>query len=79
MNKNIDDAPYYEHLILYMLDGSIHSGIRTKGQFVQWPGTSKETHTQYSYFVPLGISATYDADAYFESVVIGWDKMAVNP
>lgn len=68
----IETAPYDSALIFILADGTIHSGRKTLLEWVMYPNTSKEVRGVRDEFAPEGILATYDADAYFGTIPVGW-------
>lgn len=72
-NFIMSDAPYNKHLLFSFSDGTVHSGMKVRGEWVIYPGQVNEIKGVSDDFLPLGVEATYGADAYFfNAPPIGW-------
>ena len=73
-SDNLEDAPYQENLLLLLSDGTVHSAKKIQVSWVRYPDRANEERGERDEWLPIGVSATYSAEVYFEQDVVGWAK-----
>lgn len=72
-NKDLNSCPLDTPILVVLNCGSVHSAKLTESECRSWDLYAKSyKEVKLREFVPTGVAATYDGDAYFDGEVVGW-------